>query len=71
MRDRTYDESPRAERDMDWRKEGVAVVVDLDRVEGPRRRWTGAHGPPRPLTGRRRRNPGKVPTRRYGKAVGR
>ena len=34
VRDRTYDESPRAERDMDWRKEGVAVVVDLDRVEG-------------------------------------
>ena len=34
IRNRTYDESPRVERDMDWRRRGVAVVIELDRVEG-------------------------------------
>ncbi|MET0275260.1 MAG: pyridoxamine 5'-phosphate oxidase family protein [Acidimicrobiia bacterium] len=34
VRDRVYDGSVKAERDMDWRKRGVAVVVDVDRVEG-------------------------------------
>jgi hypothetical protein len=34
VRERTFMESPKAERDMDWRRRGVAVVVDLDRVEG-------------------------------------
>jgi hypothetical protein len=34
VRDAVYDGSPRAERDIDWRKAGVVVVVDLDRVEG-------------------------------------
>jgi hypothetical protein len=33
-RDAVYDGSPKPERDMDWRKAGVAVVMDLDRVEG-------------------------------------
>jgi hypothetical protein len=32
--DQIYDRSPKPERDMDWRRGGVAVVVDLDRVEG-------------------------------------
>jgi hypothetical protein len=34
VRDRTFEESPKVERDMDWRRRGVAVVIDLDRVEG-------------------------------------
>jgi hypothetical protein len=34
VRDQVYDTSPEAERNMDWRKRGVAVVMDLDRVEG-------------------------------------
>jgi hypothetical protein len=34
MRDRIYDGSPEPERNMDWRKRGVAVVVELDHVEG-------------------------------------
>jgi hypothetical protein len=29
-----YDGSPTLEQNMDWRKRGNAVVVDLDRVEG-------------------------------------
>jgi hypothetical protein len=31
---RVYDASPQAERDMDWRRNGRAVVLDVDRVEG-------------------------------------
>jgi hypothetical protein len=34
VRDRTFDGSPKLERDMDWRRRGVVVVVDVDRVEG-------------------------------------
>ena len=34
VRAAVYDASPKAERDMDWRRRGVAVVVDVDRVEG-------------------------------------
>lgn len=34
IRNRTYDDSPKPERDMDWRRQGVAVVIDVDRVEG-------------------------------------
>jgi hypothetical protein len=34
IRDAIYEGSPQPERDMDWRKHGVAVVIDLERVEG-------------------------------------
>jgi hypothetical protein len=34
VRNRTFDDSPKVERDMDWRRHGIAVVIDLDRVEG-------------------------------------
>jgi hypothetical protein len=34
VRNAVYDGSPEAERNMDWRKRGVAVVVDLDQVDG-------------------------------------
>jgi hypothetical protein len=34
VRNRTFEESPKVERDMDWRRHGVAVVIDLERVEG-------------------------------------
>ncbi len=34
VRDAVYDASPAPERNMDWRKGGVAVVVDVDKVEG-------------------------------------
>jgi hypothetical protein len=34
VRNRIFEESPKVERDMDWRRRGVAVVIDLDRVEG-------------------------------------
>jgi hypothetical protein len=34
VRDQTFEGSPKLERDMDWRQRGVAVVVDVDRVEG-------------------------------------
>ena len=32
--DAIYDASPKLERDMDWRKAGVAIVIDVERVEG-------------------------------------
>jgi len=34
IRAQTYDRSAKPERDMDWRRRGVAVVIDVDRVEG-------------------------------------
>ena len=34
IRTAIYDASPKLERDMDWRRGGVAVVVDVERVEG-------------------------------------
>jgi hypothetical protein len=34
IRTAIYDGSPEVERTMDWRRAGVAVVVDLDQVEG-------------------------------------
>jgi len=34
VRDTVYNASAKVERDMDWRRRGVAVVVDVDRVEG-------------------------------------
>lgn len=34
VRTKVFDASPKPERDMDWRRRGVAVVVDVDRVEG-------------------------------------
>jgi hypothetical protein len=34
IRETVFDGSPEPEQNMDWRKAGVAVVIDLDRVEG-------------------------------------
>jgi hypothetical protein len=34
IREAVFDGSPEPEQNMDWRKAGVAVVIDLDRVEG-------------------------------------
>jgi hypothetical protein len=34
VRDAVYDASPKPERNMDWRMGGIAVVVDVDKVEG-------------------------------------
>ena len=34
MRVRIHEGSPKFERDLDWRRNGLAVVVDVDRVEG-------------------------------------
>jgi hypothetical protein len=34
IRETVFDGSPEPEQNMDWRKAGVVVVIDLDRVEG-------------------------------------
>ena len=34
VREAIYAASPKLERDMDWRKAGVAIVIDVERVEG-------------------------------------
>ncbi|HEX5587738.1 MAG TPA: hypothetical protein VFZ17_10545 [Acidimicrobiia bacterium] len=34
VRATVFDASPKPERDMDWRRRGVAVVLDVDRVDG-------------------------------------